>query len=87
MALLTLLRKVFPNKAQEDSMGFGMGPCRSIPYLAGLLLERGIAEMTERNSAFTALDDLKTAATSGSSTTVTASADIFEAKRLGFDLL
>jgi hypothetical protein len=57
------------------------------PYRAGLLLERGIAEITERNSAFTVLDDLKTAATSGPSTTVTASSDILEAKRLGFDLL
>ena len=52
-----------------------------------LPVDRGIAEITERNRAFTVFDDLKMAATSGSSTTATVSSDILEAKRLGFDWL
>jgi len=47
-------------------------------------LDLGIAEMTDRKSSFTASDDLKTVATSGSRTTTTASLDIRGANLLGF---
>jgi len=59
-----------------------------MPLLARLVtLEDGIAEITDRRRALTASDDLKTAATSGSSTTATVPSDIFDANRFGLDLL
>jgi len=52
-----------------------------------LALEDGNAEITERSRVLTASDDLKTAATSGSSTTATLPFDISVANRFGFALL
>jgi len=52
-----------------------------------LRLDCGTAEITERKSAFTVFDDLKTAATSGSRTMAIAPPDIAAANRLAFDFL
>src|SRR5437762_7945264 len=62
------------------------GPARHLPlatHHVPLFLDSGIAAITERKSAFTASDDLKIAATSGSRTTATTPSDIFSAKRFG----
>jgi len=56
------------------------------PFRRRLDLDSGIADITERNRAFTASDDLNTAAMSGSKTTATVPGDIFAANRFGFDL-
>jgi hypothetical protein len=48
-------------------------------------LDCGIAAMTDRKSSFTDSEDLKTAATSGSRTTVTVPFDSFDANLFGFD--
>ncbi|HKV37223.1 MAG TPA: hypothetical protein VJP89_22970 [Pyrinomonadaceae bacterium] len=53
----------------------------------GARLDDSIAEIIERRRVLTTSDELKTAATSGSSTIATVPSDIFALNRFGDDLL